>query len=174
MTEAAGATELELEIGACGVTFGTSALIISHLTSGLALCLFDGVDVAGVAYSLRGRSTPDERAAALRPALFVDLAIPALLHMMDTNGARRERSAILVGGAVGIDWRRARETAASAVDVARAVLAQVQIPIVHEVVGGPLSRGLTVDGNGRVRIDNARERNRIVTFTPAANDGGAR
>jgi chemotaxis receptor (MCP) glutamine deamidase CheD len=164
MSEASAAAELELEIGACGVTFGASSLFIPHLTSGLALCLHDGGDVAGVAYALRGFSTPGERAAALRPALFVDLAIPALLHMMDERDARRERSAMLVGGAVGLDWRRAKETAASAVDVARTLLVKLRIPIVHEAVGGSLSRAIAVDGNGNVRIDHARERKQMLTF----------
>jgi chemotaxis receptor (MCP) glutamine deamidase CheD len=174
MIEAPGATELEVEIGACGVTFGASALVIPHLTSGLALCLHDGGDVSGVSYALRGRSSPGERAAAVCPALFVDLAIPALLHLMDERGARRERKAILVGGAVGLDWRRAKETAASAADVARAVLLQVGIPIVHEVVGGSLARSLAVDGHGRVQIGSSRERNRMLGFVSGGPAGEAR
>jgi chemotaxis receptor (MCP) glutamine deamidase CheD len=174
MIEAPGATELEVEIGACGVTFGASALVIPHLTSGLALCLHDGGDVAGVAYALRGRSSPGERAAAVRPALFVDLAIPALLHLMDERGARRERRAVLVGGAVGLDWRRAKEAAASAADVARVLLQQLGIPILHEVVGGSLARTLAVDGNGRVQIGSSRDRNRVLSFVAAGQAGGLR
>ena len=173
MSEASAAAELELEIGACGVTFGASSLVIPHLTSGLALCLHDGVDVTGVAYALRGFSTPGERAAIVRPALFVDLAIPALLHLMDERDARRERRAVLVGGAVGLDWRRAKETAASAVDVARTLLGKLHIPITHELVGGSLSRSVAVDGNGTLRIGDARARSRVFTFASPTDAGGA-
>jgi chemotaxis receptor (MCP) glutamine deamidase CheD len=154
--------ELEVEIGACAVTIGDFDLVLPHLTTGLALCLYDGHDVAGVAYALRGLSTPDERSVEMRPGLFVDLAIPELLRMMDERGARRERFGALVGAAAGVGWRRAREMAGEAADVGRTLLRKLQIPIAHEVLGGSMSRAVRVSGLGLVRIDTAREAGRVL------------
>jgi chemotaxis receptor (MCP) glutamine deamidase CheD len=159
---------VEVEIGSCAVIVGATDLVIPHLTSGIALCLHDGGDVAGVAYTLRGHSSPEERAAVVRPALFVDLAVPALLQLMDERGARPERIAILVGGAVGPGWRRPGQLASETVAVARTVLRSVGIPIAHEVLGGSVGRRLFVDGTGRVRIDSARDHGRVLHFQPAA------
>jgi chemotaxis receptor (MCP) glutamine deamidase CheD len=157
MYETGSAAVLEVEIGACAVAVGDFDLVIPHLTTGLALCLYDDHDVTGVAYALRGRSTPDERAAAMRPGLFVDLALPEMLRMMDERGARRTRRAALVGAAAGVGWRRANEMAGETAAAARKVLGLLQIPVVHEVLGGGLSRALWVNGLGRLRIDTARE-----------------
>ncbi len=159
---------LEVEIGACAVAIGDFDLVLPHLTTGLALCLHDGFDVGGVAYALRGRSTPDERAVAMRPGLFIDLAIPELLRMMDERGARRERRAALVGAAAGVGWRRAREMAGETATAARSVLGMLRIPVVHEVLGGSFSRAVAFNGLGRLRIDTARESGRVLELSPSS------
>jgi chemotaxis receptor (MCP) glutamine deamidase CheD len=165
-------TGFEVEIGSCAVTRGDSDLFIPHLASGLAVCVHDGGEVAGLAYALRGRSTPDERAAVLRPATFVDLALPELALRMDERGARPERAAILVGGAVGPGWRRPRSTADEAIAVARALLAELGVPVVHEILGGSLGRMLVLNGHGRLRIDDARLRGQRFGFVASAAQGG--
>jgi chemotaxis receptor (MCP) glutamine deamidase CheD len=162
---------VEVEIGSCAVALGATALVIPHLASGLALCVHDGAGVAGVAYALRGRSAADERAAVLRPALFVDRAVARLLQLMDERGAQPARKAILVGGAVGPGWRRPRAVAQDAVAVARAVLRDAGVPVVHELLGGSLGRRLVVQGQGTVRVDSARDR-RVLRFDDVVAPGG--
>jgi chemotaxis receptor (MCP) glutamine deamidase CheD len=168
MYETGSAAVLEVEIGACAVAIGDFDLVLPHLTTGLALCLHDGFDVGGVAYALRGRSTPDERAAVMRPGLFVDLALPELLRMMDERGARRERRAALVGAAAGVGWRRAREMAGETATAARTVLGMLRIPIVHEALGGGFSRAVAFNGLGRLRIDTARESGRVLELSASS------
>ncbi|MBM4281970.1 MAG: chemotaxis protein CheD [Deltaproteobacteria bacterium] len=163
---------IELEIGSCTVAQGDDALFIAHLASGVALCVHDGGAVAGVAYALRGRSTADERAAVVRPALFVDLAVAELLRLLDERGARPSRRAIIVGGAVGPGWRRPREVALEAIAVARDALRSNGVPIVHEVLGGSMGRRLVVYGQGTVRVDSARDPGRVLRFDDVAGTAG--
>jgi chemotaxis receptor (MCP) glutamine deamidase CheD len=174
MTEKDAAMLFPVELGAVAVAATGVALVVEHLTSGLAVVVYDGVGVVGVAYSLRGRAEPGDRSVEMRPALFVDHALPELLRMMAERGAREECVAAIVGGAAGVGWRRSRDMSLDAAATARGWLAKAGIAVRFEAVGGTQSRTLQVDGSGRLQLDTAREPRRVVSLAVTAAAAGGR
>ncbi len=130
-------------------------LSISGLGSCVAIVLYDAVcRVGGLAHVLLPEPSYSKRE---RLWLFATTAIPALVKEMEEAGADSSHlTARLVGGASmfqdllppdrpNIGQRN--------IAAARATLAEANIPVIAEEVGGDVGRSLEFDlGNGAIRI----------------------
>lgn len=141
----------DVEAGSCAVAVGDVELRAPHVGSGLVICVFDGNDVGGVAHVLASGSEQPGYALQ-RPGLYVGSAVPALLGLLRGSGARRDLSAVLVGGAVGRLPPNAPTWATKTLTFARTTLRELNVPIVDEFTGGPHVRGVCFNGRGVVRV----------------------
>lgn len=141
----------DVEAGSCAVAVGDVELRAPHVGSGLVVCVFDGRDVGGVAHVLAS-GTEQPGYALQRPGLYVGTAVPALLGLMRGSGARRDLTAVLVGGAVGRLPPNGPTWATKTLAFARNVLRDLGVPVVDEFTGGPHVRGVAFSGRGLVRV----------------------
>jgi chemotaxis protein CheD len=84
----------------------------------------------------------------IQPGKYANSAVPALLDALKRRGATAPYSAILVGGAsmfANEPHQMLRDIAGSNLDVARAALQDVSIPIRAEATGGNVGRSVMVD-----------------------------
>lgn len=81
-------------------------------------------------------------------AKFADSAVPALLALLDSNGASAPFSSALVGGASmfpGVPTDFMRDVAGGTLSAARLALADASIPVRVEDVGGHVGRSVVVN-----------------------------
>ena len=150
-------------------TVGISEMLISHapeeilvtysLGSCVALCLFDPAVGAGLIHCMLPQSSIDPVKARQKPAMFVDLGVPALLDAMFVRGARR-RSLVakVAGGANVFDDRGMFRIGERNHASLRRILWKNDILIAAEHVGGTRARTMYVSvGTGRVLIKSGTE-----------------
>jgi chemotaxis protein CheD len=131
----------------------------SHLsTSGLGSCVGialhdDRAGVVGLAHAMLpdGEGKDDE-------AKYVDTAVRSLVTEMEREGAtRRQLRAKLAGGSTMFEFDSADESVGDRnVAAAQSVLAELDIPVVAEDVGGDHGRSLELDGaTGALHVRSA-------------------
>lgn len=135
--------------------YATACTVTTILGSCVAACIYDlEAGIGGLTHHLLPRGP----AAAPRPGRFGNLAVPRLVDRLVALGARPDAlRAKLFGGACVLDvFRRSgRHLGAENVEIARAALSSLGIPVVAEDVEGRRGRRLlfqTRDGVALVRL----------------------
>lgn len=130
-------------------------LATEALGTAVGLAAFDPVARAGgILHFLLPDASLSRARAQKTPALFADTGIPALLQaLMDAGGEISRLQVTVAGGACGLDQKGPFDIGQRNLLALHRVLQANQIPIQHEVAGGPFYRSLRLNlHNGRVRI----------------------
>jgi chemotaxis protein CheD len=134
-------------------------LVTYSLGSCVALSLHDPAIGAGLIHCMLPQSSIDPAKARQKPAMFVDLGVPALLDAMLALGARR-RSLVakVAGGANVFDDRGMFRIGERNHAALRRILWKNDILIAAEHVGGTKARTMYVSvATGRVLIKSGTE-----------------
>jgi chemotaxis protein CheD len=121
----------------------------------LGIAIYDPVTrVGGLLHSLLPASAIDPRRAADRPAMFLDSGLNAMLKRAYELGVRKENLRIVVaGGAQIMDETSLFNIGKRNHDVLTALLAQLELKIHAEDVGGRTNRTMQLDlATGEVRL----------------------
>jgi chemotaxis protein CheD len=135
-------------------------LVTYSLGSCVALSLFDpSIGAAGLIHCMLPQSSIDPVKAKEKPAMFVDLGVPALLDAMLAMGARR-RSLVAkaAGGANVFDDRGMFRIGERNHATLRRILWKNDILIAAEQIGGSKARTMYVSvATGRVVVRSGSE-----------------
>jgi chemotaxis protein CheD len=149
---------LIVAMGRMGVARGSQLLTTVGLGSCIAIVLFAPRQrLVALAHCML--PTRNEGDGAF--AKFVDSAVPALVTLLQSEGASGPFAAALVGGASmfpGVSSALVSDIAGGNVHAARSALAAASIPLRMEEVGGHVGRSVTVDPSAqRVMVRTIRD-----------------
>ena len=144
---------------------GLADLAVSHdpnvvlstypLGACLGIAIYDPVaKVGGLLHSLLPASSIDPKRAADRPGMFLDTGLAALVWRARELGAKTENLQVFVaGGAQIMDETTPFNIGKRNYDVLTGLLAQMNLKIYAEDIGGRNNRALRINlANGEVRI----------------------
>ena len=145
-------------MGRMGVASEDQLLTTVGLGSCIAIVLFAPRQrLAALAHCMLPTRQDDDDAVAK----FADSAVPALVTLLQSQGASGPFAAALVGGASmfpGVSSAFVSDIAGSNVRAARSALAAAGVPLRIEEVGGHVGRSVTVDpATQRVMVRTIRD-----------------
>lgn len=143
------------------VTVDDTALVTSGLGSCVAVGLFDGGTAAGLLHVMLPSA---DGKAVDNPAKFADTGVQTLLTSLHDVGVPTERmKAKLAGGSEMIAFEsQARSVGDRNVEAVRAALAEHDVPLLAEDVGGDQGRSVKFTLSGDLHIRTARDGVRIL------------
>lgn len=157
-------TEHRVKIAEWAVVAAPARIITIGLGSCVAIVLHDAkARVGGMAHVLLpSPSASDDRST---PGKFPSTAVPMLLDEMKALGARGPITARLVGGAslfgTLLTQDGARAIGVRNVEASRAALADANVRVVGELVGGDVGRSVYFEvDSGRVNVRSMRDGDR--------------
>lgn len=139
-------------------------LLKTTLGSCVGVVLHEGKrNISGLAHIMLPESSPRDS----KKGKYADTAIPALLsQILEKGGSKQHIRAYIAGGANMFKTStdsKITTVGDKNVEVSRRVLAELQIPIVHEETGGELGR--------TVLFDNHRGHMQVNTLSPVLGKG---
>lgn len=149
-------TDVVVGISEMRVTTDPSVVLVTYaLGSCIGLTLYDShVGVGGLLHSMMPLSTADPDKAIVKPAMYTDTGVTALLQALFDRGAtRRNIIAKVAGGASSMDGAGVFRTGERNYMVLRKVLWKNDILIAAEDIGGSQPRTLVLEmATGRTLI----------------------
>lgn len=143
------------------VTVDDTALVTSGLGSCVAVGLFDGGTAAGLLHVMLPNA---DGKVVDNPAKFADTGVQTLLTSLRDVGVPTERmKAKLAGGSEMIAFEsQTRSVGDRNVEAVRAALAEHDIPLLAEDVGGDQGRSVEFTRSGDLHVRTARDGERIL------------
>jgi len=142
-----------------------AAVVRTVLGSCVAVCLWDQrLRYGGISHFLY----PSIGDAARATAKYGNVAITALIRMMDQAGCRRKDIKAQIIGGAHLESSNGQTCSMESIRVARGILRRKRIKIVSEDVGGTMGRKIVLDlGTGEVAVLKVH-RIRQVDWEPEA------
>lgn len=154
---------IKVGIAECKVTTNGAALTTSGLGSCIGVALHD--DDTGISGLVHAMLPSPEEDADAHPAKFADTGTEQLLDELEQTGANLDSlEAKIAGGSAMLDFsERDAGIGERNVEQARAVLADHDIPIVAEDVGGDHGRSVRLEGTtGEYVVKSANEESKTL------------
>lgn len=141
-------TDIVVGISEMHVTTDTSAVLVTYsLGSCIGLSLYDpSAEVGGLLHAMMPLSSADPGKASVKPAMYTDTGVTALLQALFDRGAtRRTLVAKVAGGAASLDGPGLFRIGERNFMVLRKILWKNDILIAAEDVGGNSARTLVLE-----------------------------